>query len=258
MLKHYFTLPAVVVALLFALLVPGAVTADDGDVVAAGFTAPLPRSGVELTTWDGGSVDTIAVDHLNVRSVWVSVGGRLVGYVVGAPLFANGEFLTLHPSGELAAGTAVLVAVLEAPTITLPALASMPGSSLTGCGEAWLEVSQVTPRPRNAGGLDEPGDVVDSTRLAGVQLDYSIPADWLMTAEYVVFSASWISDNKSVAFSDVQVGEAGDGRITLWATWQSNLAETADYVELKMRPESGGTILTMQLGASYGGCLKNN
>lgn len=258
MFKHYFTLPAVVAALLFALLVPGAVTADDGDVVAAGFTGPLPRSGVELTTWGGGSVDTIAVDHLNVGSVWVSVGGELVGYVVGAPLFANGEFLTLYPSGELAAGTAVLVVVLETPTSTLPALAPLPGSSYTGCGEAWVEVSQLTPRPALEPG--EAGDAVDSTGLAGIELEYSIPADWLLNSEYLLFSASWVSDNKSVAFAEVKVGEAGDGRITLWATWRSNLAETAEYVELKVRPESGGTVLTMQLwgGGTSGSCLNNN
>lgn len=104
-------------------------------------------------------------------------------------------------------------------------------------------------------GPGEAGDAVDSTGLAGVELEYSIPADWLLNSQYVVLSASWVSDNKSVAFADVQVGEGGDGRITLWATWQSNLAEGADYVELKMRPQSGGTVLTKSVGASYGGCL---
>jgi hypothetical protein len=44
-----------------------------------------------------------------VTSVWVSVGGSLVGYTAGAPGFVNSGFESTFPGGVLASGTVVLI-----------------------------------------------------------------------------------------------------------------------------------------------------
>ena len=119
MAKRAFVLVAVF-AISLVLLVPHGVAADDGEVVAAGFTSTLPASGVALTSWDGGSVGTIAAEYPSVKSVWVSISGELVGYVVGAPDFANGAFLGLYPGGDVAAGTVMIVVAVAGSNSTAP------------------------------------------------------------------------------------------------------------------------------------------
>ena len=94
MFKRGFVLLATI-ALSLVLLVPDGASADGDEVVAAGFVGQLPASGVALALWDGGSVDEIATTDPDVTSVWVSVSGSLIGYLVGAPAFANAGFLGL-------------------------------------------------------------------------------------------------------------------------------------------------------------------
>ncbi len=106
--KHSFVLVAAM-AISLVLLVPHGASADGEEVVAAGFSGQLPTSGVALALWDGGSVGEVATTDPNVVSIWVSMSGALVGYVVGAPDFANAAFLDLHPGGDVPAGTPMVV-----------------------------------------------------------------------------------------------------------------------------------------------------
>jgi glucose/arabinose dehydrogenase len=102
-------------ALSLVLLVPDAASADGDEVVAAGFIGQLPASGIALAVWDGGSVGEVATTNPDVGSVWVSLSGGLVGYLVGAPNFANAGFLSLYPAGIVPAGTLMVVVVKEPP-----------------------------------------------------------------------------------------------------------------------------------------------
>jgi len=109
---------AVVAAMVvsFVLLAPQGASADGDEVIAAGFQGALPKSGIALVLWDGGSVETVSSTDPNVVSVWVSVSGELVGYLVGAPSFANVGFLGLYPGGEVPSGTAMVVVVAAPPS----------------------------------------------------------------------------------------------------------------------------------------------
>ena len=130
MFKRGFVLLAVV-ALSLVLLVPHAASADGDKVVAAGFVGQLPASGVALALWDGGAVGEIAATEPDVVSVWVSVSGALVGYLVGAPDFANVAFLELYPGGDVAAGTSMVVVVM-APKVGIGPVTSV--EALGGAG----------------------------------------------------------------------------------------------------------------------------
>jgi len=55
--------------------------------------------GVALVWWSGGSVEELEVvadqRECTLRAAWLAAGGRFVGYIVGAPEFANAEWSTL-------------------------------------------------------------------------------------------------------------------------------------------------------------------
>ena len=123
--KHSFVLVAAM-AISLVLLVPHGASADGEEVVAAGFSGQLPTSGVALALWDGGSVGEVATTDPNVVSIWVSMSGALVGYVVGAPDFANAAFLDLHPGGDVPAGTPMVVILAgEVPPPEPPPVAAL-------------------------------------------------------------------------------------------------------------------------------------
>ena len=129
MFKRGFVLLAVM-ALSLVLLAPHGASADGDEVVAAGFVGELPNSGVALALWDGGSVGEIATSDPNVTSVWVSVSGMLIGYLVGAPDFANSGFLAIYPGGEVPNGTSMVVVV------TPPKVGIGPVSTVEALGGA--------------------------------------------------------------------------------------------------------------------------
>ena len=66
-------------------------------------TGDVPGSesagGVALVQWSGGSVDDLQAaasqSGCSLRSVWLTVDGTFLGYVVGAPEFANEEWFTV-------------------------------------------------------------------------------------------------------------------------------------------------------------------
>lgn len=83
--------------------------ANVSDVSSGGFGSAI-TSGVNLTTYAGGSVDQLAVEASNVGATAVAVtsGGKFVVLVPGAPSFVNSGFKVKFPSG-VPAGTVVLV-----------------------------------------------------------------------------------------------------------------------------------------------------
>ncbi len=73
------------------------------------FLGSLPTKGFGLAVWTGGPVTSVAADP-RVGALFVSQGGVLRGYTVGAPAFVNAGFLNSVGS-EIAANTPVLVVV---------------------------------------------------------------------------------------------------------------------------------------------------
>jgi hypothetical protein len=67
-----------------------------------------PRKGLTITIWQGGHVGRLAQAIGTGGSAWVSREGRLVGYRVGAPDFANADFLARFPDG-IPSGTIVII-----------------------------------------------------------------------------------------------------------------------------------------------------
>lgn len=89
-----------------AVGVASSVPAGTGSVLISG---PLPARGFALVLWNGGSV-SLAASEPRIGAVFVSQGGVLRGYVVGAPVFVNAAFLAVV-GAEIPAGTPVVVVV---------------------------------------------------------------------------------------------------------------------------------------------------
>ncbi|PKN80825.1 MAG: hypothetical protein CVU47_08670 [Chloroflexi bacterium HGW-Chloroflexi-9] len=77
--------------------------ADHGE-----FSGPPITSGVTLTVWGGGDYTTLEAALQTGDSLWTTVGGRWVVYIVGAPPFVNASFIALYPDG-LPDGTPVVI-----------------------------------------------------------------------------------------------------------------------------------------------------
>lgn len=120
----------------------GPTPVDDGQVFAARVTGNLPTEGVALGLWDGGSVETLDVDQPEISSVWTTVGGSLLGYLVGAPGFVNANFLASYPQGQIDAGTPVLAVVVPAPP-------TPPGGSDSYSLATWTAFSDVLLQPNH-------------------------------------------------------------------------------------------------------------
>lgn len=108
---------ALVVAALLAAAAFGVPSAEGQNGLLWHGGAPH-TSGVHLATWNGGSIVQAAATP-GARSLWVTVEGRLEGYVVGAPAFVNAQFRARFPDGMLAAGTPIVV-VIDAPADESP------------------------------------------------------------------------------------------------------------------------------------------
>ena len=79
----------------------------------SGSATPLPSAGIALALWNGGDIETlIAVasqDGCTLASFWVTGGGTLSGYVVGAPGFVNAAILGRFPDSEIPTGTPMIL-----------------------------------------------------------------------------------------------------------------------------------------------------
>jgi hypothetical protein len=65
-----------------------------------------------LVVFGGGNVDDIVpLTEGRARSIWVTVGGTLLGYTPGAPAFVNQAFLAAHPGGLLPENSILVVLV---------------------------------------------------------------------------------------------------------------------------------------------------
>lgn len=83
----------------------------------------IPDSGVALVLWGGGPVTDLLTaargEGCSVRSLWASEAGSLIGYVVGAPDFANTAFLSLFPSAVLSPSTPLILVCAEPPELVM-------------------------------------------------------------------------------------------------------------------------------------------
>ncbi len=68
-------------------------------------------TGVTMANWNGGTIEGLraALAEEGAQSAWVTRGGRLIGYVPGAPDFVNAAFLAAFSDGVVPQGTALLV-----------------------------------------------------------------------------------------------------------------------------------------------------
>lgn len=75
------------------------------------FASAFPPFGIGLNVWNGGTITEMAAGagQGGARSVFVSVDGELLGYVIGAPPFVNEAFMAAYPAGVLPPGTGVIV-----------------------------------------------------------------------------------------------------------------------------------------------------
>ncbi len=72
------------------------------------FNGAASPTGLSLVTWTGGAPEQAEGSVPALRSIWITLDGRFVGYVLGAPTFVNQRFLTLV-GGSIPAGTPVLL-----------------------------------------------------------------------------------------------------------------------------------------------------
>lgn len=75
------------------------------------FSIPFPPSGIGLTAWNGGSLETMAEGARvgGARAMFITVNGRWVAYNVVGPTFVNANFAAQFPGGNVPAGTVLLV-----------------------------------------------------------------------------------------------------------------------------------------------------
>ncbi|MEX2008417.1 MAG: cadherin-like beta sandwich domain-containing protein [Candidatus Spechtbacterales bacterium] len=65
-----------------------------------GTLSPTPYpTGVSLAAWGGGGYTRLHTAMRGATSVWVPVDGTFIGYIPGAPTFANAKFFSRFPDG---------------------------------------------------------------------------------------------------------------------------------------------------------------
>jgi len=131
----------VVIALLVVVTPAGAAPGEveSGDI---------PRSGISLIRWSGGSIaqlETIAAARgCGLRTAWATgADGRLAGYVVGAPALVNEQFNSLYGL-SLPAGIALLIVCqsIPLPQTSAPTVTPTPTPTLTPTPTPTPEASQ--------------------------------------------------------------------------------------------------------------------
>lgn len=74
-----------------------------------GFSPEPSGRGVHLAMWSGGTVEQAAAAVPDTVSLWLTVEGRFVGYIVGAPDFVNAAFIDLTAGGHIDPQSPMLV-----------------------------------------------------------------------------------------------------------------------------------------------------
>ncbi|MGE3961157.1 MAG: matrixin family metalloprotease [Dehalococcoidia bacterium] len=72
------------------------------------FAGTASASGLSLVSWIGGEPEEAQAILPGLRSIWITVNGQFLGYVIGAPGFVNQRFLDTV-GGAIPAGTPVLL-----------------------------------------------------------------------------------------------------------------------------------------------------
>ncbi len=111
----------IVLVVLLGLVGGGAYTSRAG--AEGEITGAVPASGVGIVLWGGGPpaavAPAVAAKGCALQSFWMSSGGRLDGYVAGAPGFVNEVFVSRLPGGTIPSQTPlVLVCSASAPAPT--------------------------------------------------------------------------------------------------------------------------------------------
>ena len=119
-----------VVVLIAALATSAGLDGDGAAHAQSGgtFSQQLPGGGgFALAAWGGGNTSAMAAaaerDGCPLQAVFVTVEGRFVGFVFGAPAFVNSAFTTRYAGGNVPAGTPV-IAVCRGPAPTPVATAT--------------------------------------------------------------------------------------------------------------------------------------
>src|SRR5690606_29880223 len=72
------------------------------------FSTPIV-AGTNLALFSGGNVQDAVEAAPNATAFFISVSGKFVGYVVGAPTFVNAGFFAAFPDGDIPANTFMVV-----------------------------------------------------------------------------------------------------------------------------------------------------
>ena len=103
----------------------------DGEI-----TGDVPTSGVGIIQWGGGPPSAVtpaaAAKGCALQSFWVSSGGRLDGYVAGAPGFVNEAFTARFPGGVIPPQTPLVLVCAATTTPTAPAPSAAVVRRLSG------------------------------------------------------------------------------------------------------------------------------
>ncbi len=177
-------------AVLFLLALSGLArpAPADAQTPTGTITGTLPKGGgIGLGVWSGGTLAQLhaaaSAQDCTLAAVWVTPGGRFVGYIFGAPGVVNAEFLATYP-GAIAGGTPLLLVCRT----TQPAAAAVGSSgSIEAC----------TPGARPTSAIRSVVQVI--TALGTGSAFYIGNGEWL-TASHVVEGASTIllkSDSQS-------------------------------------------------------------
>jgi len=115
----------VIIVLAVSLVSFGRARADTPSFNGGPFTA-----GINVAVFSGGSIDEAVAAAPGAESFWTAVGGRLIGYRVGAPTFVNSSFLAAFPGGNVGAGTIMIVLLSGEPSGS-PPRTNAPDSATT-------------------------------------------------------------------------------------------------------------------------------
>ena len=94
-----------VLAVIFGLLIS---TTNAGAQEAGAFVGGAPGPGTNLAAYSGGPVDGLPAAAPSASAFFATIGGKFVGYLVGAPDFVNIDFIE-HFSASIPPNTPFIV-----------------------------------------------------------------------------------------------------------------------------------------------------
>jgi len=116
------------------------VSAPSNPVISSGtISGSLPAGGGPgLVVWGGGGVSalisTAGADGCSVRSVWVTVSGRFIGYTNGAPAFVNAAWADRYPGDIPAQSPLIVICAGDPPRPNPTPPSSSPDAPVDGDG----------------------------------------------------------------------------------------------------------------------------